>query len=162
LRQTFAIVSVGAALFVASCDSGDDYLTVEEFVPKINDLDGKTVTVAGYLAECAGYECRLYADRAGKDRHDRWFAEMRRLKRWPEAAPPPTVGIGSNSWECQQNRTDECVFEFDRKAVSFNDNYVMITGRVWNRCRDEQGLPGCTDRSTDIWPTEIKRWNRRP
>jgi len=32
---------------------------------------------------------------------------------------------------------------------------VVITGKVTDGCRGSDGRPGCTDRSTDIKPTDI-------
>jgi hypothetical protein len=135
-------------------------MTPAEVVTNIDHLDGRTVTVAGYLAKCSGYDCVLFSDKnqakLAADWFDRFMAAARSHSQLPDGPPKSSdlnsLGIGSSNWECIHHRTDDCLFEFDRKAAPFQNSYVLITGRVTKMCRDKQGLPGCLDRSTDIFP----------
>jgi hypothetical protein len=120
-----------------------DVLAVEEVVPRIDDLNGRTVSVAGYLAECSGYDCVLYRSKADADEFGRFLAAARANKRmsFPDR---PVLGIGSG--------TD---VDFDAKAAPFTNSYVVITGTITNECRLE-GKPMCTDRGPDLKPTAIR------
>lgn len=130
----------------ASCQSGEPPLfSVAELVPRIDELNGKTVRVAGYLDDCGGYSCDLYPSKADVAVWDRAFAELRRTNR-PVLPELPVLGIGTgDKWE------------FDAKAAPFTGRYVVITGKVDNRCR-YKGERGCTDRSPDLDPTGIAAW----
>jgi hypothetical protein len=120
-------------------------LTVKELVPRIDQLNGRTVRVAGYLAECEGYGCDLYSHEQDLAVWNQVYAKVRERKRfdWPDL---PVLGIGSG---------DD--FEFDAAAAPFTNSYVVITGRVNNRCRIN-GKRGCTDRSPDLDPINIVAW----
>lgn len=117
---------------------------IPQVIANIDALDGHTVTVAGYLGECMGYECSLYIDRQDYDETRRWLADLRARNRLPQFPQPPSLGIGSDN-------------NFDRKAAGFINSYVLITGEVMNDCR-WKGERGCTDRSPDIKPTAIASW----
>jgi len=121
-------------------------LTVEELVPHIDELDGRLVTVTGYLPECLGYTCTLYRTKHDFDVRMRALAalEMDRSSKLPDF---PTLGIGSG-----EN------VDFDAKAAAFTNSYVVITGTITNDCRFE-GKPACTDRSTDLEPKTIRAGN---
>jgi hypothetical protein len=49
--------------------------------------------------------------------------------------------------------------EFDTKVLALSYSYVVLTGRATNKCR-YQGKPGCTDRTTDIVPVDVMKWDR--
>ena len=133
------------AIVCASCDPAPPQriLTVEEVEPRIDDLDGETVNVAGYLSGCGGYDCHLYRNKKDADEWDRVMAAVHAGKR-VKVPDVPTLGIG--------NGTN---FDFDEKAAPFRHSYVVITGTVTNMCRFE-GKPACTDRGPDIKPTSIR------
>jgi hypothetical protein len=131
----------------------EDAMTVTEFIPQIDALNGRTVSVKGYLGLCMGYDCALFEDQSGSEQWDRFIAAIR-AKRRPFPAEPDLVGIGMK--EDASGSFDE---EFDRKAKALSYSYVIVTGEVTNKCR-YKGKPGCTDRTTDIRPTDIQAWRR--
>ncbi len=116
---------------------------VEELIPRIEELNGETVSVAGYLSECGGYDCSLYRTKADSDEFEE-FLTAARANRRPPVPDVPMLGIGSGT-----------NFDFDAKAAPFTNAYVVITGTVTNECRF-QGKPACTDRSPDLKPTAIR------
>ncbi len=123
-------------------------MDVETVIAKIDALNGKTITVGGYLGKCAGYDCLLFANRDGERVFSQQIAALRKAAaqgkkaRWVD--DPPFLGIGYD-------------VDFDRKAAPLTHGYVMITGKVTNECR-YHGKNGCTDRATDIVPTNIILW----
>ncbi|HEV2748470.1 MAG TPA: hypothetical protein VGW34_14385 [Allosphingosinicella sp.] len=123
--------------------ASDKVLTVEEVVPRIDELDGQTVSVAGYLSECEGYDCILYRNKEDADERERFLVAIRVNKRAP-VPDRPMLGIGTGT-----------KLEFDAKAAPFRNSYVVITGTITNKCR-YQGKSACTDRTTDLEPTEIR------
>lgn len=116
---------------------------MEEVVPRIEALDGQTVSVAGYLSQCAGYDCILHRTKADSDEWDRVIIALRAHRRVP-IPDVPSLGIGSGTNA-----------DFDARAAPFTNSYVVITGTITNMCRFE-GKPACTDRSTDLNPTSIR------
>jgi hypothetical protein len=118
-------------------------LTVEEVVPRIDELNGETVSVAGYLAHCLGYECVLYRN---KEDYDSWyhFVVTWQTDKTIVAPRHPTLSIG-------RGKDDD----FDAKAARFQHGYVVITGTITNECRFE-GEPACTDRGPDLEPRTIR------
>jgi hypothetical protein len=134
------------ALVSSSCPrlSPQTVFTVEELEPRIDELDGHTVSVVGYLAECGGYDCRLYPNKADADEWGRFMTAIQAGQHPPVPSDHPVVGIGSGT-----------SFDFDARAAPFMNGYVVITGTVSNECR-YQGKPACTDRSPDINPTSIR------
>ena len=150
LSVTFSAILVAAASM--SCDT-QRHKPVAEVVKSVHALNGQTVTVAGYLAECAGYECRLYRDQAHAKQTQIWLQKSLTTRIRGELPPGDplnaALGIGSGNSH-----------EFDRKAAPFQHSYVLITGKVTNMCRDEDGKVGCTDRSTDLESMSIRAWDR--
>lgn len=116
---------------------------MEEVVPRIDELNGQTASVAGYLAECGGYNCILYRTKADADDWNRFLAAVRAGQRVP-TPDVPIVGIGSGT-----------NVDFDAQAAPFTNRYVVITGTITNECRFE-GRPACTDRGPDLKPTAIR------
>lgn len=131
--------------------AGDDPMAITDVIADIDALNGRSVRVAGYLGPCQGYDCLLFRNEREKARWDRYIAEVMALihdRRRGRAATaePPILGIGTG-----ENRG------FDRMAAPYTNSYVVITGRVSNRCR-HNGQPACTDRTTDLEPTAIEGW----
>jgi hypothetical protein len=140
------LAAIGAGCSAASTDSENRVLTTKDVIENIDELNGKAVRVAGYLGECAGYECNLFLNPQGQETWKEHIAAI--IQRRQESLPPepPMLGIGVGK-----------AFEFDRQAAPYTNSYVVITGKVTNRCR-YRGQPACTDRSTDLEPTEIEAW----
>ena len=145
-KPSFGRSAIALLLAIAGSSCGpappQRVLTVEEVVPRIDALNGRTVSVTGYLPRCAGYDCILFRTKADSDAWDRAMTALRTDRRVP-IPDVPMLGIGS--------RRD---FDFDAQAAPFTNAYVVITGTVTNMCRFE-GKPACTDRSTDLNPTSI-------
>ena len=137
------------AIVAASCGfaASEKALTVEEVVPRIEELNGQTVSVAGYLAKCGGYSCTLYRTKADSDAWDQVMIAVRANRR-VSAPDVPTLGIGMGTKR-----------DFDGKAAPFTNSYVVITGTITNECRFE-GERACSDRGPDLKPTDIRagRW----
>jgi hypothetical protein len=121
-------------------------MSIQKVIDHINELNGRSVRVEGYLGTCAGYDCLLFASDNDRARWERVVSAMVHRKK-PTEAEPPMLGIGSGEH-----------FDFDAKAAPFNNSYVIISGTVTNGCR-YHGLPGCTDRTTDLKPISIERWS---
>jgi hypothetical protein len=138
-----AILLFGIA--AASCGPAapQEVLTVDEVVPRIDALNGRTVSVAGYLPHCSGYTCILYRTRVEAEEVDRGIAALRAGEplNIPDF-PALSIGIGPN-------------WDFDRKAAPFEGRYVVITGTISNECRF-RGKPACMDRGPDLKPTAIR------
>jgi len=150
----FALASSLALLVTttAACgwlSSEPPLFTVGELVPRIDELNGKRLRVAGYLGDCAVYSCDLYPSKEDVAVWNRAFAELRTTRHFNDPKLP-VLGIGTG-------KAEERGFEFDRKAAPFHQRYVVITGTVDNRCR-YKGERGCTDRSPDLNPTDISLW----
>jgi len=122
---------------MTACGASAPLVTVDQLVARCDALKGKPVRLAGYLGTCAGYDCHVYPDKAGEQ-------AMSGYLRHPEkgATRPNWVGIGGGQ-------------EFDRKAASFQNSYVVIWGEV---AADDCTGDGGTDRSTGVEPTEIRAW----
>ena len=148
MRHSWALILSLAAAPCASCDAaGADsapLLTVAELEPRIGELNGDAVRVAGYLGRCGGYTCILYQTKEDSEAWDRAMEALRHRK--VDLPEVPTLGIGSG-----EN------FEFDEKAAPFVHSYVVITGTVTDECRHD-GLPACTDRGPDLKPIHISSW----
>jgi len=147
-RQSISrtLAAVPGALLVAGCGAAAKPMGVAEVVPEIRALNGKTVRVAGYLGECAGYECRLFVDEAGLHDYERAFAKMMSTR--DAVRRPAYLGIGVGE-----------KFDFDARARPFTNSYVVITGKITDACRTPDNAPGCMDRSTDLKPTDIQPWS---
>jgi hypothetical protein len=133
------------AVISTSCGSREPQgvLTVEEVVSRIDELNGQTISVAGYLSECGGYDCILYRTKADSDEVDRFMAAAPADMRVPfPDVPMLGIGTGTN-------------FDFDAKAAPFTNSYVVITGTISNVCRVE-GKVTCMDRVPDLDPTAIR------
>lgn len=92
-----------ALLLLSGCGAPEPPLrTVRQIIAQCDTFLGKTVRAAGYLGECGGYDCQLFANSRGWD-----------------ASGPADYPIGIGFAE-----------SFDRKAAPFQHSYVVITGRV--------------------------------
>ena len=164
LNQIAVLMAAGAALLGTSCQPRQ--LTVDEAVRDIHALNGKTITVAGYLDECSGYDCVLFTDAVHAQRTKDWFRRLdlagQRQEEFTDKSDPfaKAMGIGSGELVCPSSDKSRCYGKFDDQAASFRHNYVLITGKVTDHCRDGQGRPGCSDRSTDLEPISIRKWHR--
>ena len=146
MRAGAALILAGfAAASTTSCGEGQrQVLSIDDVVARIDVLNGQTVRVEGFLKECGGYDCHLYKNETDARRAGEWMAAATRARRSPGYELPESLGIGSDD-------------HFDAKAAPFVGRYVVITGKVDNRCL-YQGKRSCLDRSPDIHPTAIEPW----
>jgi hypothetical protein len=157
------LLIAAAAVSCTSCQARQ--LTVEEAVKRIDELNGQTVAVAGYLADCFGYECVLYVNKKEADQATAWWKQVRRGQMRREMSGPLVgkyaLGIGSGEYVCPDGHKNgpKCYFAFDKQAAPFRHGYVIITGKLTNECRHD-GEFGCLDRTTDLEPTAIRPWKR--
>ncbi len=139
-------------LALTGCGGAVPPVTVQQMLANCDAYRGKPVQLAGYLGECAGYECHLAAD---KTRYDTWvetFNATRGLgkddpklsKLWPRIVALWPVGVGGDD-------------AFDRKAAAFQKSYVVIVGSI---AKDTCTGEGGTDRSPGILPTDIRAWTQ--
>jgi hypothetical protein len=126
-------------------------ITVEEFITQIDQLNGQTVSVTGYLGECEGYSCRLYRNKSESVDVDRAMSAIRAAL--AEGATDvsgfpfpnhPAVSIGTGS---------QLSF-FDLRASFYTNSYIVITGQANNQCRLEGRA--CFDRAADLEPVAIR------
>ena len=115
-----------APLLLAGCGAGGQMVTVAQILARCDAFKGQPVQAGGYLGECGGYDCHLFADEAAAHKPFR---------------SAPTIGIGFEEG-------------FDRKAKPLQNQYVVITGRVDDASCDGVGgtdrSPGI--HPTDIRP----------
>ena len=139
------------ATMACSATSSTKPITVEEFIAQIDQLNGQTVSVTGYISECQANSCSLYRNKAESDEVDRAMSVMRAAL--AEGATDvsglpfpshPAVSIGSGSR----------FYFFDFRASFYANSYVVITGQASNRCYVE-GM-ACFDRAADLEPIAIR------
>ena len=137
-----AAVLLGAVIG-SSCHRAEpqEVLTVEEVVPRIDELDGRMVSVAGYLPKCSGYTCLLLRNKEDADDWHRAMAAVYANEPFEKPDfPELAIGMAAN---------------FDAKAAPLTNSYVVITGTITNGCRFE-GKPACLDRGADLEPLAIR------
>lgn len=123
---------LAAALALASlagCSSpASGPIEVAALLAQCDAYLGKEVQVVGYLGECAGYSCHLFADEAAAAS--------------PMANLGSAIGVASNG-------------DFDSKAAPLQKSDVVISGTMdKTSCTGEGGA----DRSSGIVPTDIRAW----
>ena len=147
------LVGLLLALATVACGSATTTkpTTVEEFIAQIDQLNGQTVMVTGYLGECEALSCMLYRNKADSDDVDRAMSDMRAALE--EGATDvsgfpfpdhPFVSIGPGS---------QFSF-FDLRAYFYANGYVVITGEATNQCRSKNQF--CFDRVGDLLPSSIR------
>ena len=147
------LVRLLLALATVACGSATTTkpTTVEEFIAQIDQLNGQTVMVTGYLGECEALSCMLYRNKAESDDVDRAMSDMRAALE--EGATDvsgfpfpdhPFVSIGPGS---------QFSF-FDLRAYFYANGYVVITGEATNQCRSKNQF--CFDRVGDLLPSSIR------
>lgn len=126
-------------------------ITVEDFIARIDQLNGQTVSVTGYLGDCGALSCMLYRSKADFDDVDRAMSGMRAALE--EGATDmsgfpfpkhPSVSIGP---ERQPSF-------FDLRDYFYTNGYVVITGKATNQCRLTNAA--CFDRVGDLQPMAIR------
>jgi hypothetical protein len=128
-------------------------MAITDVIANIDALNGRTVRVAGYMGDCGRYWCVLARNADEYAQINQWHREMlahRPGQRYPTIGAVPALGLGSGE-----------DFAFDRQATPYVNSYVVITGRVSNRCRFH-GRPICMDRNPDVLPTRIKHGSPPP
>ena len=148
-----SLVGLLLALATVACGSATSKkpMTVEELIAQIDQLDGQTVMVTGYLGECEALSCMLYRNKAESDDVDRAMSAIRAalakgatdVSSFP-FPDHPSVSIGPGS---------QSSF-FDLRAKFFANGYVVITGEATNQCRSKNTF--CFDRVGDLQPTSIR------
>ena len=141
------------ALATVSCGPAPSKkpMTVDQVISQIDKLNGRAISVVGYLSRCEVYECRLYRNKAESDDVDRSMSAMRKALdagardvsgfRFPNY---PALGIGPGS---------RYSF-FDLRASFFANGYVVITGKASNACRSKRVF--CLDRGSELEPSAIR------
>lgn len=145
-----AAVGLLLAIATTACDSASPKpVTVDEFIAQLDRLDGRTVSVIGYLGECYVYSCHLYRNQNESDDVDRAMSTMRaaldegvRDVSGFQFPNHPAVSIGAGSQF------------FDIQTDFYAGGYVVITGKASNRCRS--GKYACFDRAGDLDPMTIR------
>ena len=136
------------AALLAGCGKSpllDRPVSVAEVVDNIDALNGKIVTVRGYLGTCAGSDCEIFVNRADSAK---WWGNFAKASAGEHVEDEHVVylSIGSS-------------VDFDRKAAPLQNRRVTVIGTVSNHCR--RGFLGlfkrnvCTDRADDIRPIDI-------
>jgi len=148
------LLALGAATaLLGSCGQAPPLLTVDKYLAQCEALKGKPVRLAGYLGECAGYDCHMAASKQAWGAYRNAFTRSAGNKATPEALKAaraaldemqaiPLIGIGG----------DEA---FDRRAAPLQNHYVVVTAQV---AKDSCTGEGGTDRSAGIEPSDIRAW----
>jgi hypothetical protein len=149
------------ALLAAGCAANVPLVTVDKLLAQCDAFKGKPVQLAGYLGECAGYECHVAADEShweafvsafNNARTSQSHAEQMRAPQspaqqreaWSRVWAIPLVGVGGDK-------------AFDQKAAPFQHHYVVINGTIaTDSCNGE----GETDRGRGIEPIDIRAWTK--
>lgn len=147
------LVGLLLALATAACGSArsEKPIAVEELIAQIDQLNGQTVDVTGYLGECEALSCMLYRNKAESDDVDRAMSEMRAaldkgatdVSGFP-FPDHPAVSIGPGSASSF----------FDLRAYFYTNGYVVINGKATNQCRSTNFA--CLDRVGDLQPISIR------
>ncbi|MEZ0242004.1 MAG: hypothetical protein ACAH11_01420 [Sphingomonas sp.] len=117
-----------ALVSLAGCSPASGPVEVAALLAQCDSYLGKTVEVVGYIGECGGYSCILFADQAAAAK--------------PFANRGAAIGVGGNE-------------AFDAKAGPLQNSDVVITGTMDKKnCTGEGG----TDRSAGLIPTDIRAW----
>jgi hypothetical protein len=147
------VVGLLLALATAACGSATSKkpITVEELITRIDQLNGQTVDVTGYLGECEALGCILYRNKAESDDVDRATSKIRAAldKGTTDVSglpypDHPAVSIGPGSASSF----------FDLRAYFYTNGYVVINGKATNQCRSRN--IACFDRAGDLQPISIR------
>ncbi|WP_299194207.1 hypothetical protein [uncultured Erythrobacter sp.] len=146
-----AVAFAGLSLMLGGCalSKPDDVYSVEEVLADISssqsELDGKTVSVHGWLGECYGTNCAIFSNLEDAEK----VAAYRELpdEEWMPAFDR-SLSVGSNDG-------------FDASALLMQFNEVVIVGEInaqWRKPPDESGIQfGCLDRCDDIRPQSVRK-----
>lgn len=149
-----SVAGLFLALTTMTCggQSSKTPFTVDEFITEIDQLNGQTVMVVGYLGECDALSCSLYRSKKESEEVDRAMSDIRAATAkgatdvsgfpFPDY---PAVSIGNGS---------KFSF-FDLRAYFYTKSYVVITGLANNQCRVE-GRFFCFDRADELKPISIR------
>jgi len=147
------------ALAGAGCGRAAPLVAVDQLLAQCEALKGKPVRLAGYLGECAGYDCHLAADQSHWDAYVSAFNDARTRQShayqmrnpqspaqlhaaWSRVRAVRLIGVGGGK-------------AFDQKAAPFQHSYVVISGNIAADSCDGRGE---TDRGRGIEPTDIRAW----
>ena len=126
-------------------------LGVHETIKNIHSLDGQVVKVAGFLGECGGYDCGLFETKQDYERLSQIMRDARSGGRPDLDQMPDWLGIGSGKLVCPSpSARSGCYYDVDTKLAPFTNNYVVITARISDLCRDQQLRMGCSDRAPEL------------
>ena len=142
-----ALLAMISALGGCTFSAPDDAYSVEEVLSDISSneshLDGKVVSVRGWLGECGGTNCGIFQSLSDA----RKVSQYRTLpdEEWMPAFDR-SLSIGGNG-------------AFDQRAMFMQFSEVVITGEInatWKAPPDDSGMSfGCLDRCDDIRPQTI-------
>jgi len=148
MLRTAALSGLGLTLAGCAFSVPDDAYTVTAVKQDISApnsaLDGRRVTIIGWLGDCGGNDCAIY----------------------PTAEDAAIVAAGDHSkpeWQAAMDRRLSIGFDedFDLRASVMEHSRVVVTGVVnaqWHRQQEDGGLSAvCLDRCDDIRPRSIER-----
>ena len=122
------IAAALALVSLSGCSSASGPVEVAALLAQCDAYLGEPVEVVGYIGECGGNSCLLFADKAAAEK--------------PSENRGAAIGVGGNE-------------AFDAKAAPLQNSDVVITGTMDAKsCTGEGG----TDRSAGLRPTDIRAW----
>ena len=140
----------GLALMLGSCafSAPSDALTVSEVLADISSdnsrLDGKIVSIEGFLTECSPLSCSIYSSLEDAEKVAAYH-ELPENEWMPAYGRGLAIGRGSDA------------FEIRVQLMGFSK--VTVVGEVnaaWKAPPDDSGTSyGCLDRCDDIRPHSI-------
>jgi hypothetical protein len=110
--------------------------SVREVMDNRQLVNGKTVTVRGWIEHCQRLSCAFY------DSPSELRTDHANVGYW--------LGVGGHP-------------SFDREAAAHIPGYVVLTARVDIGCMNDpknEVIALCTDRATTLSPLHIVRWER--
>ena len=145
-RLSLALAALAMTSCITSSPAGRVW-SVRQVIENQDALDGRVITVRGWVRYCERLGCALYDSRAEE-----------RLDRDPDRGPGPGdpyglgfhLSIGGYPW-------------FDEQAHLNAPSYVVMVAKVDGRCMNDpkEGIiAACTDRPDTLVPIRILRWGK--
>ena len=149
MRAAVAFACLSLMLAGCALSKPDNAYSVEEVLADISsaqsELDGRTVSIHGWLGECWGTNCAIFstledAEKVGAYQElpeEEWMPAFNR-----------SLSVGSKD-------------AFDNAALFMQFSEVVIIGEInstWHKPPDESGNQfGCLDRCDDIRPQSVRK-----
>jgi hypothetical protein len=133
MHRSYPVLAALALTACVTTTRGDSW-SVRQVVENRHSLDGTTIIVRGWLADCRRLSCGLYDSRE-EERADRIHYYL---------------SIAATPW-------------FDREVEPYTPSYVVLAARLNDMCISDpaaETIAACADRPDTLVPIRIVRWGR--